>query len=29
MADAMLADEVVPTDVQDELDEMFGEDGEF
>ena len=29
LADALLADEVVPTDVQDELDEMFGEDGEF
>jgi len=29
MADAMLEDEVVPSDIQDELDEMFGEDGEF
>lgn len=29
VADAMLDDEVVPTDVQDELNEMFGEDGEF
>jgi hypothetical protein len=29
IADAMLEDEVVPSDVQDELDEMFGEDGEF
>ena len=29
LADALLAEEPVPTDVQDELDEMFGEDGEF
>jgi len=29
IADAMLEDEVVPSDVQDELDEMFGNDGEF
>jgi len=29
IADAMLNDEVIPTDVQDELNEMFGEDGEF
>ena len=29
IADAMLEDDVVPSDVQDELDEMFGEDGEF
>ena len=29
LADALLENESVPTDVQDELDEMFGEDGEF
>ena len=30
LADALLEDEVAPTDVQDELDEMFGnDDGEF
>ena len=29
LADALLEDEVTPTDVQDELDEMFGNDGEF
>ena len=29
MADAMLADEVAPSGIQDELDEMFGNDGEF
>lgn len=29
MADALLEDESVPTDIQDELDEMFGEDGGF
>ena len=29
MADALLENESVPTDVQDELNEMFGEDGEF
>jgi hypothetical protein len=29
LADALLENETVPTDIQDELDEMFGEDGEF
>ena len=29
LADALLENESVPTDVQDELNEMFGEDGEF
>jgi len=29
MADAMLEDEVAPSGIQDELDEMFGNDGEF
>jgi hypothetical protein len=29
LADALLAEESVPSDVQAELDEMFGEDGEF
>jgi len=29
IADAMLEDEVVPSDVQDELNEMYGDDGEF
>jgi len=29
LADALLAEESVPSDVQDELDEMFGNDGEF
>jgi len=29
MADALLENESVPTDVQDELNEMFGNDGEF
>jgi len=29
MADALLEDEVAPSGIQDELDEMFGNDGEF
>jgi hypothetical protein len=29
LADALLENETVPANVQDELDEMFGEDGEF
>tara|TARA_S200002703_G_scaffold134853_1_gene123552 strand:- start:225 stop:884 length:660 start_codon:yes stop_codon:yes gene_type:complete len=29
LADALLAEETIPSDVQDELDEMFGNDGEF
>ena len=29
MADALLENETTPSDIQDELDEMFGEDGEF
>ena len=29
LADALLENETTPSDVQDELDEMFGEDGEF